>query len=188
MMKITRAGEGTACRSVRCAMRRKRSAAALRYRSDPDPTGVNPSRPERGGSGRYTEGMFGRLVSYFDKLEDRILFRLSRYPILYALVGAIGIVLVWKGVWEVAASFSWLHGAASFLLGTVILLLSGLLVSFFIGDSILISGFRREKKLMEKAESEVHSEKEILDRILARVERIEKELLEPGSSSEKSIE
>lgn len=132
--------------------------------------------------------MFKHFVSYFDKLEDKIRFRLSRNPIVYALVGAIGIILVWKGVWEMAAAFSWLHGAASFLLGTVILLLSGLLVSFFIGDSILISGFKKEKKLMEKAESEVHSEMEILDEIRVRVERIEKELLEPGSSREKTIE
>jgi len=132
--------------------------------------------------------MFKRFVSYFDKLEDRIRFRLSRNPIVYALVGAIGIILVWKGVWEMAASFSTLDGFASFFLGIIILLLSGLLVSFFIGDSILISGFKREKKLMEKAESEVRSEKEVLDEILIRIGRIEKELLKPGSSSEKTIE
>lgn len=132
--------------------------------------------------------MWDRIERYFDKLEDRIRFKLSRYPILYALVGAIGIVLVWKGVWEMAGSFSSLDGFASFFLGTLILLLSGLLVSFFIGDSILISGFKKEKKLMEKAESEVRSEKDILDEIVRRLERIEKELREPGSGSEKSIE
>lgn len=132
--------------------------------------------------------MWDRIEKYFDKLEDRIRFKLSRYPILYALVGAIGIVLVWKGVWEMASAFAVLDGFGSFFLGIVILLLSGLLVSFFIGDSILISGFRKEKKLMEKAQSEMHSEKDLLEAILARVERIEKELLEPGSSQEKSIE
>lgn len=132
--------------------------------------------------------MWDRIERFFDKLEDRVRFRLSRYPILYALVGAIGIVLVWKGVWEMAGSFSSLDGFASFFLGTIILLLSGLLVSFFIGDSILISGFKKEKKLMEKAEEAVRSEKELLEAILARVERIEKELREPGSGSEKSIE
>jgi hypothetical protein len=117
--------------------------------------------------------MWNRIERYFDKLEDRIRFRLSRYPILYALVGAIGIVLVWKGVWEMAASFSPLDGAMSFFLGTGILLLSGLLVSFFIGDSILISGFKKEKKLMEKAETEVRSEKDMLDDIVRRLDRIE---------------
>lgn len=117
---------------------------------------------------------WGRIEKYFDRLEDRIRFRLSRYPILYALVGAIGIVLVWKGVWEMAASFSSLDGVMSFFLGTVILLLSGLLVSFFIGDSILISGFRKEKKLMEKAESEVRSEHDMLEDISRRLARIER--------------
>lgn len=132
--------------------------------------------------------MWDRIERYFDRLEDRIRFRLSRYPILYAIVGAIGIVLVWKGVWEMAGSFMILKGFPSFFLGTVILLLSGLLVSFFIGDSILISGFKKEKKLMEKAEEEVRSEKELLEAILVRVERIEKELREPGSSSKARIE
>lgn len=120
--------------------------------------------------------MWRHITSYFDKLEDRIRFRLSRYPVVYALVGAIGIVLVWKGVWEMAETFSSLDGAASFMLGTSILLLSGLLVSFFIGDSILISGFKKEKKLMEKAESEVRSEKDLLEDIITRLERIEHEL------------
>lgn len=132
--------------------------------------------------------MWARIERYFDKLEDRIRFRLSRYPILYALVGAIGIVLVWKGVWEMAASFSTLDGFASFILGIVILLLSGLLVSFFIGDSILISGFKKEKKLMEKAEGEVRSERDVLDDIVRRLESIEKKLREPASSSEKAVE
>lgn len=132
--------------------------------------------------------MWGRIERYFDKLEDRVRFRLSRYPILYALVGAIGIVLVWKGVWETAASFPRLDGFISFLLGVAILLLSGLLVSFFIGDSILISGFKKEKKLMEKAETEVRSERDMLDDIVRRLERIERELREPGSGSERSIE
>ncbi len=117
--------------------------------------------------------MWRHARKFFDTVEDRIRFRLSRYPILYALIGAIGIVLVWKGVWEMAAAFAVLDGFVSFVVGTIILLLSGLLVSFFIGDSILISGFKKEKKLMEKAESEVRSEKETLDDILRRLERIE---------------
>lgn len=121
--------------------------------------------------------MWDKIERYFDRLEDRIRFKLSRYPILYALVGAIGIILVWKGVWEMASTISPLDGFGSFFLGVVILLLSGLLVSFFIGDSILISGYKKEKKLMEKAESEVRSDKEILEAIHARLDRIERALL-----------
>ena len=131
--------------------------------------------------------MFKHLVSYFDKLEDKIRFRLSRNPIVYALVGAIGIVLVWKGVWEMAASFPVLWGPASFILGAVILLLSGLLVSFFIGDNILISGFKKEKKLMERAEMEVRSEKDLLEDIIRRLDHIEHDPHGPRSGGGKPI-
>lgn len=131
--------------------------------------------------------MWHHLDRYFDKLEDRIRFRLSRYPVLYALIGAIGIVLVWKGVWEMAEAFSSLDGFMSFLLGTIILLMSGLLVSFFIGDSILMSGFRKEKKLIERAESEIRTERDALEDISRRLGRIE-ELLISDRAKEKNIE
>ena len=58
---------------------------------------------------------------YFDKLEDRIRFRLSRHPITYAIIGAIGIILVWKGVWDFADEVH-LTGIYAFLLGLIILL------------------------------------------------------------------
>lgn len=131
--------------------------------------------------------MWHHLDRYFDKLEDRIRFRLSRYPVLYALIGAIGIVLVWKGVWEMAETFSSLDGFMSFLLGTIILLMSGLLVSFFIGDSILISGFRKEKKLIERAESEIRTERDTLEDMSRRLDRIEA-LLISDRAKENNIE
>lgn len=120
--------------------------------------------------------MFSAIVTFFDALEDRIRFFLSRYPIIYAFVGAVGIILVWKGVWETAEYLPELFGPPSFFLGALILLLSGLLVSFFIGDSIILSGFRREKKLVEKTEREVRSEMDILLKIAADLERIKEKL------------
>jgi len=96
-----------------------------------------------------------KIVLFFDKLEDRVRNRLSHYPILYSLVGAVGIILVWKGVWESAEHFPVLYGPASILLGVLILLVTGLMVSFFIGDSIILSGFKREKKLVERTEKEI---------------------------------
>jgi hypothetical protein len=122
--------------------------------------------------------MFKKLVVFFDLLEDKVRIRLSRHPIIYSFVGAIGIVLVWKGVWETAELFPFLHGPASFILGLVILLVTGLMVSFFIGDSIILSGFRREKKLVERAESELRSEKDMLREMNKRLDTIEGELKE----------
>lgn len=116
------------------------------------------------------------VVAYFDKLEDRIRIKLSRQPILYAIIGGIGIVLFWKGVWEFAELFPILHGIGSIILGTLILLLSGLLVSFFIGDSIIISGFKKEKKLVEKTEIELVEEQVKMDKIATELRHIEHDL------------
>jgi len=122
--------------------------------------------------------LFKTVVTYFDKLEDRIRIRLSHKPIIYAIIGGIGIVLFWKGVWETAELVPILHGPGSVVLGTLILLLSGLMVSFFIGDSIIISGFKKEKKLAEKTENEVSIEQGKVDYVIAELEHIEDEIEE----------
>lgn len=122
--------------------------------------------------------MFKRIFHFFDKLEDYVRIGLSHHPIVYALVGAVGIILVWKGVWEIAEVIPGLFGIGSLVLGTIILLVSGLLVSFFIGDSIILSGFRREKKLAEKTEKEVVFAEKQNEQILAKLEHLEKDIHE----------
>lgn len=115
-----------------------------------------------------------KVVNFFDRLEDSIRVSLSHRPILYAFIGGVGIVLFWKGVWETAEFFPTLHGPASIVLGVIILLLSGLLVSFFIGDSIILSGFKREKKLVEKTEAEVRDEKTNMQYVVSKLDAIER--------------
>lgn len=120
--------------------------------------------------------MFKHITVFFDKLEDKVRIALSHYPIPYALIGGVGIVLFWKGVWETAEYFPLLGGPPSAVLGAVILLVTGLLVSFFIGDSIILSGYKHEKKLAEKTEAEVRSEKDAVQNILSKLDAIEKRL------------
>ena len=61
--------------------------------------------------------------------------------------------------------------------------MSGSFVSTFIGNEIIISGLRGEKKLTEKTESEVRTEtgaiaeiSDRLDEVAERLERIEKKI------------
>jgi hypothetical protein len=122
--------------------------------------------------------MFKRIYRFFDRLEDYVRIGLSHHPVLYALVGAVGVILVWKGVWETAEHIPGLWGPGSIVLGVIILLLTGLLVSFFIGDSIIMSGFKREKKLAEKTEKEVLFAEQQNKEILNKLDHLEQDIHE----------
>ena len=123
--------------------------------------------------------MFKKIVHIFDKFEDKVRGKLSHYPILYALVGAVGIVLVWKGVWETAEFYPALWGPTSIILGILILLATGLMVSFFIGDTIILSGIKRDKKIAEKSEKEIiEAGKSTAEQILAKIDHLEQDVHE----------
>ena len=116
------------------------------------------------------------ILRFFDKLEDNIRAALSKRPIIYAFIGGTAIVLFWRGVWMVADTFPFLTGPISILVSVAILLAMGLFVSFFIGDTIIISGIKKEKRLDEKIASKVKTEFDILNDIQKRLDDIEREL------------
>jgi len=129
--------------------------------------------------------MIKKVVKIFDKTEDKIRAILSRHPIIYAFIGGIGIVLFWRGVWHTADLFPFLDGPMSIVISVIILLFTGLFVSFFIGHSIILSGLKQEKKIEEKEISEIETEMDILKKekdlvngIYSRLEKIEKELID----------
>lgn len=76
----------------------------------------------------------------------------------------------------VADSIPFLTGSVSVIISTIMLLATGLFVSFFVGDTILISGLKKEKKIDEKVASELKTELDILIGIESRLNDIEKEL------------
>lgn len=122
--------------------------------------------------------MVRKIIHFFDKLEDHVRGALSHFPILYAFVGGIGIVLFWKGVWETAELFPSLFGPASVLLSVVIMLMTGIFVSQFIGNEIIISGLKSQKKIAEKTEDEVKGEESDMTRIRKKAEKIEADIAE----------
>lgn len=125
-----------------------------------------------------------RMYRFFDKFEDRVRARLSRTPIFYAIVGGTAIVLFWRGVWEFATELQALGGAwavafsplGSIVISVAVLLATGLFVSFFIGERIILSGLKREKKIEEKTEAEVRQEEAILGAAIGKLDRLEKEV------------
>ena len=126
-----------------------------------------------------------KIIKFFDKLEDKIRKRLSRKPLIYALVGSIGIILLWRGIWMLADALA-MPGWVSAVLGLLILLAIGLFVSFFIGDQIIISGVKEEKRIDEKTEEEIKREETTLSEIHEDIEKIGKQLKEMKNNSEET--
>ncbi len=130
--------------------------------------------------------MFKHIVVFFDKLEDRIRGRLSRSPVLYTFIGGTALVLFWRGVWHTAdilqARGGWLgwvfYEPTNLIIVVIILLCTGLFVSYFIGDTIILSGMKGEKKLTEKTEREVKEEESEIAGLTKTVDEIKKEVEE----------
>ena len=126
--------------------------------------------------------MFKKIINFFDRLEDQVRARLSRHPVIYTLIGGFGIVLFWRGVWMIADQFEFLTGPISLVISVVVLLITGLFVSFFIGDSIIISGLRGDKKRVERVksqlESEIKTETITLRQVKDQLDHMEKDLHE----------
>lgn len=124
------------------------------------------------------------ILRFFDKLEDKTRAGLSRLPFVYALVGGVSLVLFWRGTWMVAdvlaaqgGSLGWWFSAPVSLVVSIFALLStGLFVSFFIGDQIILSGLTHEKKVEEKTEAEVRAEGALLVDIYKKIEKIEENI------------
>ncbi len=132
-----------------------------------------------------------KIFHFFDKLEDKIRSRLSRLPILYALLGGIGVVLFWRGVWHTTDFISaflidntqpsmaeMIDGPMSFVVGTAILLITGVYVSAFIGNRLLMTGLSGEKKLAEKTEEEIMTEEDQIKKMQSTLNKVEEKISE----------
>lgn len=125
--------------------------------------------------------MIKNVIQFFDRLEDKVRRKLSHYPIIYAFIGGIGIVLFWRGVWNLADEIN-ISSILSIIIGSIILLLAGVFVSAFIGSRLIISGLSGEKKLTEKAKEEIEMEEnqikklqDTLDKVSDKISNLEKE-------------
>lgn len=123
--------------------------------------------------------MYKKILQFFDQLEDRVRGHLSKYPILYALIGGVGVVLFWRGVWHTADEIPVLHNSwVSLGVGAGILLITGIFVSAFVGSRLIMTGLRGEKKMTEKTKEEIEQEETEIHKIEKTMLKVEEELSE----------
>lgn len=142
------------------------------------------------------------IIHFFKDLEGKNRAFLSRHKILYALIGGAGIILYWRGIWMTAdilyktgyeSRFTFwgglleivFSGPGTAVLGIIVLLMTGLLVQEFIGNDIIISGIKRDKKVIDKTEEEIlrdiaeeEKSKKLLEEIDTHLEEVDSRLLE----------
>ncbi|MFA5889290.1 MAG: hypothetical protein WCW47_03245 [Candidatus Paceibacterota bacterium] len=142
--------------------------------------------------------MIKKIIYFFDKLEDKTRGTLSHYPFLYAFIGGIGVVLFWRGVWHFndfindmlfdTTPFTvagLLDGPLSLVVGSILLLITGIYVSVFVGNRLIISGLKGEKKIVEKTEEEIISEESEIQKLQKTLNKVEQKLENIESELEK---
>ena len=128
--------------------------------------------------------MFNLVARFFDRLEDKVRSKLSHKSIIYAFLGGICTVIFWRGVWhtsdilmEKGGFLAWMFYEPITVVWTSgVLLLTGLFVSIFIGERIIISGLKKEKKVTDKTEDEVQEEEVKIDRLEKKLDLMMKEI------------
>jgi hypothetical protein len=128
--------------------------------------------------------LFSSIDYLFDKMEDSIRAKLSRHPFIYTFIGGSGVVLFWRGIWHTADVLERSSPLGAYIfsplgcvvLAVIILLSTGLFVSVFIGDSIIMSGIKHDKKIIEKTIADVDAEKDDIEKVLVAIIEMKKEL------------
>jgi uncharacterized membrane protein len=85
------------------------------------------------------------------------------------------VVLFWRGVWHIADEIN-LASGASFIMGAIILLITGVFVYEFIGSRLIVSGLVGEKKLAEKEKEEIETEETQIKNLQSTLHRVEEKL------------
>lgn len=121
--------------------------------------------------------MIRKINHFFDLLEDHVRGWLSPHPIIYGIISGTFLILFWRGIWETSSLFI-IHPITSLVIGFIGLLMTGVFVSAFIGNRLIISGLKGEKKLEEKTVIEIQAEEETLNKIYNKLEKIDDEVKE----------
>lgn len=115
------------------------------------------------------------ILNFFDKVEDHIRAWLSRRPLIYGVVAGIGAVFYFRGVWHLADEMQ-IGSITSLVVSLIILISTGSFVAHFVGNDVILSGLKKEKKLIEKTEEEIAMETATLNEIKEEIKSLRAEI------------
>src|SRR3989344_6556544 len=117
--------------------------------------------------------------NFFLKFEHRARKYFEKRPFSQAFLAGVGVILFWRGVWEIADIFK-LNPALSIVIGIIMLVFIGLFIHTFVGNAIIIRNVEKEKEFEKKTEreigiveTEITKEEITLDYLVNRLKDIE---------------
>jgi hypothetical protein len=119
------------------------------------------------------------VTNIFLRIEERARTYFERVPFLHAFLGGVGVVLFWRGVWEIADRIH-IDPIVSIVVGSLLLGAIGLFLHTFVGNAIIIKNVEKDKRMTTRAEHEIAVvEKDIkqegatLEQLSAKIDRLE---------------
>lgn len=109
-----------------------------------------------------------KMTNIFLYTEEKARKYFEQTPFIHSFLAGIGVVLFWRGVWEVADFYS-LSPFISILIGILILGGIGLFVQTFIGNTIIIKNVKSDINLEKKTEKEIIKEEITLSHIAEKI-------------------
>lgn len=111
-------------------------------------------------------------TSLFLNIESKARAAFERFPFVHAFLAGVGIILVWRGVWE-TADYLGLMPLASIAIGVVLLVAIGLYLQTLVGNTIIIKEVAKDKAMTAKTEREVKEEEITMAHLAHKLEIIE---------------
>jgi hypothetical protein len=122
------------------------------------------------------------LTNIFLKIEEKSRNYFEKTPFFHAFFAGIGVVLFWRGVWELSDILG-IEPILSICLGALILLILGVFLQTFVGNTIIIKKVESEQKIdlktktdVEKVQQEVNIEEVSLELLAKKLESIESKI------------
>jgi len=119
-------------------------------------------------------------TNIFLQIEERARSYFERFPFVHAFLGGVGVVLFWRGTWELVDQMR-IDPVVSIIIGSLLLGSIGLFIHTFVGNAIIIKNVEKDKQMTKKAEHEiavveqdVKKEEITLTQLADKIEQLEK--------------